>query len=164
MTSIDAESVTENPKPPKLLSKLPINDLLLVGVLVFSLTLGLLIVSAYFMPSQQLDIPGLQPVVRVADVDNFPVGTSRRVSWGDRLILVVHRTSGEYFAVQGTASSDGCLLRWDADAMRVVSPCSYVVYDLSGNVVAGLTTAPLAQYRVFEREAVVYVTEANHGS
>ncbi len=150
--------------PPKLLSKLSSNDLLLVGVLVFSLTLGFLIVSAYFMPSQQLEIPRLQPAVRVADVDNFPVGTSRRVSWGDRLILVVHRTRGEYFAVQGTASSDGCLLHWDADAMRVVSPCSYVVYDLSGNVMVGLTTKPLAQYRVFEREAVVYVAEADHGS
>ncbi len=150
--------------PPKLLSKLSLNDLLLVGVLAFSLTLGVLIVSAYFMPSQQLELPRLQPAVRVADVDNFRVGTSRRVSWGDRLILVVHRTPGEYFAVQGTASSDGCLLRWDADAMRVVSPCSYVVYDLRGNVVAGLTTAPLAQYRVFEREAVVYVAEADHGS
>lgn len=140
-----------------------LNDLLLVGVLVVSLTLGLLIASAYFMPSQQLEIPRLQPAVRVADVSRFPVGTSRRVSWGDRLILVVHRTPGEYFAVQGTASSDGCLLLWDADAMRVVSPCSFVVYDLRGNVVAGLTTAPLAQYRVFEREAVVYVAEADHG-
>jgi len=149
---------------PKLSSRLSSNDLLLVGVIVFSLTLGLLIVSAYFVPSQQLEIPGLQPAVRVADVDRFPAGTSRRVSWGDRLILVVHRTPGEYFAVQGTASSDGCLLRWDADAMRVVSPCSYVVYDLTGNVVAGLTTKPLAQYRVFEREAVLYVTEADHGS
>jgi nitrite reductase/ring-hydroxylating ferredoxin subunit len=116
------------------------------------------------MPSQQLEIPRLQPAVRVADVSRFPAGTSRRVSWGDRLILVVHRTPGEYFAVQGTASSDGCLLLWDADAMRVVSPCSFVVYDLRGNVVAGLTTAPLAQYRVFEREAVVYVAEADHGS
>ena len=150
--------------PPKLLSKLSLNDLLLIGVLAFSLTLVFLIVSAYFMPSQQLELPRLQPAVRVADVDNFPAGASRRVSWGDRLILVVHRTPGEYFAVQGTASSDGCLLRWDADAMRVVSPCSYVVYDLRGNVMAGLTTAPLAQYRVFEREGVVYVAEADHGS
>lgn len=164
MTSTDAESPIQHPVRPKLRSRLSFNDMLLVGVLIFSLTLGFLIVVSYALPNQNLEIPRLQPAVRVADADNFPVGTSRRVNWGERLILVVHRTPGEYSAVQGTASSDGCLLNWEADAMRIVSPCSFVVYDLRGNVVAGLTTAPLARYRVFEREGIVYVAEADRGS
>jgi len=41
-----------------------------------------------------------------------------------------------------------------------VSPCSYLVYDLHGNVVRGLTTVPLRRYGVFVREGIVYVTES----
>ena len=40
-----------------------------------------------------------------------------------------------------------------------MSPCSYLVYDLHGNVVRGLTTVPLQRYGVFERQGAVYVRE-----
>jgi hypothetical protein len=43
--------------------------------------------------------------------------------------------------------------------LRVVSSCSYVVYDLHGNVVRGLTRVPLQRFAVFVRQGAVYVTE-----
>jgi nitrite reductase/ring-hydroxylating ferredoxin subunit len=82
------------------------------------------------------------------------------VRWGDRAILVVRRTEARYYAMQGTASSDGCFLRWEPDALQVISPCTHGVYDLQGHVIAGLTTKPLTRYAVFERDGVVYVTES----
>ncbi len=40
----------------------------------------------------------------------------------------------------------------------MVSPCTFVVYDVRGNVVTGLTTTPLRRYRVLVRSGDVYVS------
>jgi nitrite reductase/ring-hydroxylating ferredoxin subunit len=121
-----------------------------------------LIGIVYLLPPEYLRLGNLEPVVRVAPEAEFTVGTSRRITWGDRSVLVVRRSAEAYHAVQGTSPSDGCYLRWQEEALHVVSPCTYGVYDLQGHVVEGLTTEPLRQYRVFTRDAVVYVTEL-HG-
>jgi nitrite reductase/ring-hydroxylating ferredoxin subunit len=126
-----------------------------VGVLA-----ALVVVAFFLLPPPYLQVPDIQQVVRVARIDEFPVGTSRMVTWGERAVLVVRRDEAAFFAVQGTSPSDGCFLDWNAEALRIESPCTYVVYDLDGNVVTGLTRTPLGRYRVFERDGVLYVTEA----
>lgn len=117
-------------------------------------------IALYVLPTAPLQIPELQPAIRVARDAEFPAGASRVVNWGERIILVVRSPDQGYVALQGTSPMDGCILRWDVDALRVVSPCSYVVYDLFGNVVTGLSTAPLQRYSVFVRSGFVYVTGA----
>jgi nitrite reductase/ring-hydroxylating ferredoxin subunit len=135
------------------------NELLLVGVILLMLT-GLGIGTAlYVMPTESLEIPELQPAVRVARVAEFPVGASRIVNWGERIVLVVRSAEDQYAALQGTAPNNGCILRWDDDSRRIVSPCSHLVYDLHGHVVAGLTTEPLQRYSVSVRGGVVAVTD-----
>ena len=133
---------------------------LLIGVVGVSALVVLVIVTFFLLPPPYLQVPDIQQVVRVARVEEFPVGTSRMVTWGTRAILVVRRDETGFFAVQGTSPSDGCFLHWDADALRIESPCTYAVYDLDGNVVTGLTRTPLGRYRVFERDGVLFVTEA----
>ncbi len=132
------------------------NELLLGSVIALLVTGVVLCIALYVLPSGQLEIPQLQPAVRLV---REAVGASRVVRWGERVILVVRRDEQSYFAVQGISSSDGCILQWDEASSRVFSPCSYVVYDVHGNVVKGLTTAPLARYGVFVRDGAVYVTE-----
>lgn len=132
----------------------------LAGVLGVSALAVLIVVFLFLLPPPYLQVPDLQPVARVARVDDVPVGTSRMVTWGARSVLVVRRDERTFFAVQGTAPSDGCYLRWNRAALRIESPCSYVVYDLDGNVVEGLTRVPLQRYRVFERDGTLYVTES----
>lgn len=134
------------------------NDVLLVGVILLMLA-GLGIgVGLYLVSSGRIESPELQPSVRVARESDFPVLASRIVNWGERTILVVRRSEDSYSALQGTATGDGCLLRWDPESLRVVSPCSHLVYDLHGNVVTGLTTTPLRRYVVFVRGGTVFVT------
>ena len=135
-----------------------LSELLLAGVIVVMATLMLLALSFYVLPTSRLINPELQPAVRVSNIDNFPLGSSRVVSWGDRTILVIHNERG-HFALQGTSPFDGCILQWESESSRVVSPCTRVVYDLQGNVVVGLSRAPLRPYSVFERDGIVYVTE-----
>jgi len=135
------------------------NEYLLAAVVVLTLAMVALGVTVYLLPGEYLQIPELQPAARVARQSDFPVGASRVLNWGTRIVLVVHSGDHEFSALQGTSPIDGCILDWDAASLRVVSPCSYVVYDLHGNVVRGLTTVPLQRYAVFVRQGAVYVTE-----
>ncbi len=134
-------------------------DLLLAGIALVSFTGVVLVALLYTLPGERLEVPDLQGGARVARVADFPVGSSRVASWGERIILVIRTSDSSFAALQGTSPIDGCLLAWDADAARVRSPCRDVIYDLHGNVVRGLTTRPLHRYGAFLRGDVVYVSE-----
>lgn len=136
------------------------NDLLLGAVVALIITTVVLCICLYIIPGDHLEIPEVQPAHRVAREADFPAGASRLTRWGERAILVVRAEEDRYFALQGVSPSDGCILQWDGPSSQVYSPCSYVVYDLHGNVVTGLTTAPLARYAVFVRDGSIYVTES----
>jgi len=138
-------------------SRLGFNDLLLGAVILLMSTGILMALAFYVLPGEHLEIPEIQPGVRVTREADFPIGASRLVSWGERTILVVRSGEQSYAALQGTSPRDGCILRWDEESMRVVSPCNHVVFDLQGNVVTGLSTIPLQRYSVFLRGGVVYV-------
>lgn len=134
-------------------------ELLLGGVILLIITLTALAAAFYVAPSERLDVPQLQPVIRVARESDFPVRSSRVRNWGDRIILIIRPDSLRYVALQGTSTVDGCILRWDPDASRVYSPCRYMEYDLRGDVVAGLSTRALDRYAVSIRDGVVYVSD-----
>ncbi|HXV86653.1 MAG TPA: Rieske (2Fe-2S) protein [Gemmatimonadales bacterium] len=133
------------------------NDLLLGGVLLVMLTALGLGTALYLLPAERGGPSGLEPGVRVAALAQFPVGSARVVSLGERIVLVVRAGQAQFAALHGTSPVDGCILEWDAPASRVVSPCRYLVYDLHGNVVAGLTTRPLRRYAVRVLGDAVYV-------
>lgn len=124
------------------------------------LTLVMIVLGTWFYltPEDYLQTPELQPALRVTRAGQIPVGGSRVVTWGPRTILVVRPGEQEYAAVGGLSPIDGCILRWDAPSLRVVSPCSFVVYDLDGSVVRGNTMVPLPRYSVFVRHGDLYVT------
>ena len=134
------------------------NEYLLGGVVVLMLASIAIGIGLYLLPPEQLQLAELQPAYRVGREADFPVGASRLVNWGDRAVLTIRTSEQAYTALQGTAPSDGCILNWDPTSLRVYSPCSYLVYDLHGNVVRGLTTVPLQRYAVFVRAGIVYVT------
>ena len=134
-----------------------LNDVLLIVVLAAMLALLGMVVGLYALPGQHLEIPEMTPGVRVTRVENIPVGASRVVNWGDRIILVIRSDEQRYFALQGTSPLDGCVLDWDLESQRVASPCNHLVFDLFGNVVKGLATTPLQRFRVFIRSGIVYV-------
>lgn len=133
----------------------------LLGGIVILMVVGLILIALfYLLPPEHLQLDELQPAYRVAAQAEMPVAASRLVNWGDEVILVVRTGEQTYTALQGTAPTDGCILDWDPTSLRVVSPCAYLVYDLHGNVVRGLTTVPLRRYAVFVRDGVVYVARS----
>ncbi|MDH3458031.1 MAG: Rieske (2Fe-2S) protein [Gemmatimonadota bacterium] len=131
---------------------------LLLGAVIALIIAGIALGTAlYVSPGDHLEIPELQPVIRVTQERDLPVGASRLIRWGDRAVLVVRLGQDRFAAVDGTSPNDGCLLRWEEDASRIVSPCSYVVYDVDGSVVSGLSTRALQRFPVFLRDGIVYV-------
>ncbi len=134
------------------------NEYLLGGVILLGVAIAAIAAFFFLAPADYLQIPELQPAVRVTTESSMPVGGSRVVNWGPRIILVVRTGDHEFAALQGTSPIDGCILRWDAPSLRVASPCDYVVYNLHGNVVRGLTTVPLERYAVFVRHGTIFVT------
>jgi len=134
------------------------NEYLLGAIVILVLASIVFGIGLYSLPPEHLQLAELQPAYRVAREADFPVGASRLVNWGDRVVLTIRTSEQAYTALQGTAPSDGCILQWDPSSLRVSSPCSYLVYDLHGNVVRGLSTVPLQRYEVFVRSGVVYVT------
>ena len=133
---------------------------LIGGIVLLTLVMIVLGTWFYITPDDYLQTPELQPALRVTRAGGIPVGGSRVVTWGQRTILVVRHSEQEYAAVSGLSPIDGCILRWDAPSLRVVSPCSFVVYDLDGSVVRGNTMVPLQRYSVFVRHGDLYVTGA----
>jgi hypothetical protein len=130
----------------------------LLGGIVVLMVVGLAMAGfLYLLPTEHVQLAELQPAFAVAPESGFPVGASRVVDWGSNIILVVRTDQQAFAGVQGTSPTDGCILNWDPTSLRVLSPCSYIVYDLQGNVVRGLTTVPLQRYPVFVRDSVVYV-------
>jgi nitrite reductase/ring-hydroxylating ferredoxin subunit len=132
---------------------------LLGGVILVMLTLAALALIVFLLPARHAEAPGRAAAAVVVAESNFPVGSSRVVNWGERIILVVRHGDRAYYAVQGTSPTDGCILDWDAESSRVISPCSYLAFDVHGNAIAGLSSQPLRRYAVFVRNDVVYVTD-----
>jgi nitrite reductase/ring-hydroxylating ferredoxin subunit len=160
MTSDQANGAVAAPTgSPGEEGRLGFNGLLLTGVILVALACVIIGLTLYLLPGESLDIPGNQPELSVAPEEEFPVGTSRVASWGEAIVLVVRPSESRYVALEGTSPDDECILNWDEQARRVVSPCRYVVYDLQGNVVAGLTREPLRRYQVHVRKGVVFVVD-----
>lgn len=152
-------AVTEPlPQPP--IWRPGFNEYLLAAIAALVAVATLIGFVLYLLPPEPLALSELQPAYRVVGEAEFPVGASRVVNWGANIILVIRTGEQAYAALQATSPTDGCILRWDATSQRVLSPCTYLVYDLHGNVVRGLTTVPLHRYAVFVRDDVVYVTRA----
>jgi nitrite reductase/ring-hydroxylating ferredoxin subunit len=131
---------------------------LLRGVTVLAVFTMVLMLTLYVLPPKHLAVPQREASIWIANTVDFPVGSSRMRTWGDEIILIVRSGEHEYRALEGVSPLDGCLLEWNAESMRVTSPCGHQLYDLHGYAVAGLTTQPLGRYGTHVRDGALYVT------
>lgn len=145
---------SESPPRERDLGTYVLNSMLAIVFLI-----SLAIAALYSNPPEHLIIPQREIAARISRVEDFPVGSSRLETLGDQPVLVVRLAEHDYRAVQGVSPVDGCLLRWDSEALRVTSPCGHQLYNLRGHAEEGLTTEPLRRYSVFVRSDIVYVTD-----
>lgn len=133
-------------------------SLLMIGLLLLLGVMLSVFALLYANPAEHLTLPDRGSALRMGRVDDIPVGGSRVNNWGNEVVLLVRVSDDEFSAVQGTSTLDGCILEWDQQAFRVVSPCAHQTYDLRGRAVEGLTTRPLRRYDVSVQRGLVFVT------
>ncbi len=63
-------------------TRLGFNELLLTAVMILMVAGVGLGIALYVLPGEHLEIPELEPAVRVARVEDLPVGASRLIRWG----------------------------------------------------------------------------------
>lgn len=132
-------------------------DWCLAGLGVFGVVLGLAVLLLYVLPREPLVIPEVQSALRLGPLEEMPVNSSRLERWGSELILVVRSRDGELSALAAVSRADGCILRWDSQTQQIHSPCSYLVFNERGGVVAGLDDRPLPSYPVSVRDGIVHL-------
>ena len=100
-------------------------------------------VLAYLRPG----VAGTWGAVEVAGVAEIPPGQAEAVPFKGSSALVIH-VGDQFVACSALCTHEGCLVRWDAERGQIICPCHLGVFDVEGNVVAGLPPRPLQKLRV----------------
>lgn len=132
------------------------------GLLKGSLALGLLSVlgsvAAYIFPPERREFNPGRLRLRVGRVDDFAVGQGKQVQLGSRPIWVLRLRSG-FIALSAICTHQGCIVDWDEKRQLLRCPCHGGLFDLHGNVIAGLPQRPLERLRVEVIGDEVFVSE-----
>ena len=117
-----------------------------------SLALGLLSVlgsvAAYIFPPERQEFNPERLRLRVGRVDDFAVGEGKQVQLGRRPVWVLRLPGGGFMALSALCTHRGCIVDWDKGRRVFRCPCHGGLYDLHGNVIAGLPQRPLEHLRV----------------
>jgi Rieske Fe-S protein len=98
-------------------------------------------VLAYFYPKELVDE---SPVpVRVAPIDEFPIGESYTVPFGRYPALAMNTSEG-LKAYSAVCTHFACIVYWNPSSGMIECPCHAGFYDpLDGSVISGPPPAPL---------------------
>lgn len=100
----------------------------------------------------------LTRVMRVGEAEGIPPGEGELVIFNGRPVWVLHLERG-FVALSAICTHRGCLLEWDKARKVLSCPCHRGLFDLEGNVLAGLPPRPLPRYRVGVRGGGIYISE-----
>lgn len=104
-------------------------------------------VMAYiFPPERQAFNPG-RLRLRVGPVGDFAMGRGKQVLFEGQPVWVLRLPQG-FVALSAVCTHRGCIVNWDEKRHLLSCPCHGGLFDISGNVVAGLPRWPLSRQRV----------------
>ena len=86
-------------------------------------------------------------MAEAGNVDDIPVGGSKKIIVGGSAILVI-RTQQGFRAFSAICTHWGCLVAWNAQKQTIECPCHAAVFDKEGQVVSGPPPRPLPSYQV----------------
>lgn len=109
-----------------------------------------------FLKPRPIDQRGL---VRVGNVDDFPIGSSKTVVLGQRPVLVLRLDDGSFRAFVALCTHLQCVVGYSSAKKRIECACHHGVFSLHGKNVAGPPPRPLEALAVHVANGVVTVTE-----
>jgi cytochrome b6-f complex iron-sulfur subunit len=116
---------------------------LIAGLAIFGGLVALDGILAYLRPGAA----GTWGAVEVAGVAEIPPGQAEAVPFKGSTALVIHM-GDRWVAYSAVCTHEGCLVNWDPARNQIICPCHLGVFDVEGNVVAGLPPRPLQKLRV----------------
>ncbi len=104
------------------------------------------VIAFIFPPERQAFNPG-RLRVRVGSVRDFAVGQGKQILLEGQPVWVLRLPHG-FVALSAVCTHKGCIVNWDEKRSLLSCPCHGGLFDVSGNVVAGLPRWPLPRQRV----------------
>jgi Rieske Fe-S protein len=95
-------------------------------------------------------VEGKTDVVDLGAEEDFKVGSSRTVSFGDEKVVVARLTDGRFHAVSGVCTHLGCSIRLEESNGRTEFACNChdSRFDLDGVNLSGPAPSPLRRFEV----------------
>ncbi|MGA1868052.1 MAG: ubiquinol-cytochrome c reductase iron-sulfur subunit [bacterium] len=90
-------------------------------------------VIRFLIPPAQV---GIDPNILSFAVSEIPMGTSKKMKYRGKPIVVIH-TEGGIHALSAVCTHLGCIVNWDSASGTLICPCHKATYDLQGNVLSG---------------------------
>ncbi len=110
---------------------------------------------AYLYPPDTSEVPAER--MRVAALDELPVGKGMTVKYGRYPALVIHTDQG-LRAYSAICTHFACLVKWDEQRGQIMCPCHEAFFNPhDGSVISGPPPRPLTRFPVAVDRGVIYV-------
>jgi cytochrome b6-f complex iron-sulfur subunit len=120
---------------------------LLAGSLIVSLLGVVGAIGAYLFPPERRVFNPARRRMRVARIDEIPIGKGKQVLFDGEPVWVLHLRGG-WIALAAICTHKGCIVDWDEKRLVLSCPCHGGLFDADGNVLSGLPRRPLKRLRV----------------
>jgi len=115
-------------------------------------------VMAYLFPPERRVFNPARRRMRVARIDEIPIGKGKQVLFSGEPVWVLHLRGG-WIALSAICTHQGCLVNWDEKRLTFACPCHAGLFDANGNVLAGPPRRPLKRLRASVIGDEVYIGE-----
>ena len=115
-------------------------------------------VVAYFYPPELEETPS-EPVL-VGPESEFPIGSSKKVSFGRHPAIIIHTETG-LKAYSAVCTHFACIVFWDPEIQQIACPCHDGFFDPEdGSVISGPPPTPLEHLDIEIIRGDIYVKAA----
>lgn len=129
---------------------------LLTGSLIVGLVGVLGAVMAYLFPPERRVFNPARRRMRVARIDEIPIGKGKQVLFNGEPVWVLHLKGG-WIALSAICTHQGCIVQWDEKRLTLSCPCHAGLFDANGNVLSGPPRRPLKRFRVAVVRDEIYI-------
>jgi Rieske Fe-S protein len=96
--------------------------------------------------------------LNIGKIEDMARDTGKIVKFGNKPVLVIRKTAGEYSAFSAVCTHLDCLVQYRQDYGQIYCACHNGRYDLNGKNISGPPPAPLEKYSVIiqKDDVIIY--------
>ncbi len=113
-------------------------------------------ILAYLFPAERRVFNPARRRMRVARLDEIPIGKGKQVLFDGEPVWVLHLKGG-WMALSAICTHQGCIVQWDEKRLTLSCPCHAGLFDANGNVLAGPPRRPLKRLRVSTVQGEIFI-------